>query len=255
MRRVSHRELALKFPKILQQHGWKYIVVPDDMEQNIRGLVIRESRNKYDKKTGMYRYRVEVIPIDSPNKTDWEWVDYYDRLSNKLQNIIVSNGTVLVPLSKRPNKYDYSEDIAWYLLPPEEVNYWKDEVDTANALKEKYSILKNNYNRLSSQYENLSNEHDSTVATLKDMERTYKIKLKSYMEIEAENRRLNELINGIKTQLTVLETNLNELARVAKMNGSDIVEEKIKRTIALEKSIKANLPAEDKSMTPTPAGG
>ena len=253
LRIVDHRQLLLKIPEILRQHGWKYIVTPDEMEQNIRGLVISENRNKLDKRTGKYRYMVEYYPIDNPNKKEWEWVDFYDNMDNKLKNIIVANGTVIVPLTKRPNKYDYHEDIAWNLMPPDEVNYWYKEYKAAKSIKREYSYIKDRFEKLQDDYNRLNNRLKTVALMLRDRNRELNLKEEYIIELEGMLNRYKEAVNGLKNQLAVVQYNLEEIVKRARESGQDIIAEKMRKELDLIKDIFAKTPSPEEIKPEKPA--
>lgn len=253
LRVVNHKELLMKIPEVLKQHGWKFLVTPDEMEQNIRGLVIEENRNKLDKRTGKYRYMVKYHPIDNPNKTEWEWVDFYDNMDNKPKNIIVANGTVLVPLSKRPNKYDYHEDIAWTLMPPDEVNYWYNEYKSASSIKRSYYDLQNRFERMQEDYNRINNRLKTVSLMLRDRKRELELKENYIIELEGIINRYKETINGLRNQLSVVQNNIEEIVKRARESGQDIIAEKMRKELDLIKDIFAKTPSPEEIKPEKPA--
>ena len=236
---VDHKELALEIPNMLKQHGWKYILFPDSMEQNIRGLVVDDIRNKYDKSSGEHRRMLKVIPLSNKKTIEWEWADFYDKIGGKLERIVVSDGTVIVPLSKVPNKYDYREDIAWTLMPPYQMEHWRREAEKANTLRQSYNKLRSMFDTLSNDYDVLKDRLDTTEKELKEIKRQYSIKLKYAGELEIRNERLEEMIKSAENKVSVIESGLEDLMNVAKMNGWELLSEKIRKELKLAKETKS----------------
>lgn len=244
---VNHERLVMEIPKLLENHGWKYIVSVGEGEQNIRGLVVKDYY-RMDKKTNRRRRIAEVKLIDNPKKKDWEYLDWYDKQRRKVEDILLADGTVIVPLSKVPNKYDRPEEIAWHLVPPERVEYWRREAEAANAIRDEYYSLRDRHEKLQNEYERLRNKLNNVSGMLNDTKRELSLKEEWVIELEARLMRLKEEVNGLKNQIAVATSNLEEIVKNARMDGMEIMAEKINRSLEITKSIYGKIPAIEKKI-------
>lgn len=220
-KKVDFKELLLALPNEMKRRGYKYIVIPDKMEQNIRGIVIHEDRNKWDKRNNIRRTRIRVMTLD--RKKDWEWADFFDRSKGKLLDIIVSDGTVLVPLSIQPNKDDNPKNIAWHLEDPGFVDSVIRDAQEANVLRSKYDELKRMYNRLHDSYKRIMSNLESTSIKLRYMNVEYDMLNKAFVFLEAENKRLKEEIARLTDQLSVRTKEVEELKSILESDTIDIL--------------------------------
>ncbi|HDO19308.1 MAG TPA: hypothetical protein ENG74_01130 [Thermoplasmatales archaeon] len=253
----DHKELALAIPeKVLKKHNWQYIVIPDKLDQNIRGLVIHEERNKWDKRNQVKRTRIKVLSLDG-KKTDWEWIDFWNKVSNRLEDIIISYGTVLVPLSLSPNKDDNPKNIAWHLQDPNKILYEMDKLNEFDSLYREYNQLRNRHYNLQRDYSVLKNKLQNIAMKLRDVEREFEVKSKALVFVEAENRRLKEEVTRLEDVLEILSRKLEEIKTLAMSDATGeilykkIIEAEKTRVEALKR--KATIPPTPPSQPQTEA--
>ena len=250
---VDHKELALKFPeKVLKKHGWKYLIVPDITEQNIRGLVIEEHRNVWDKKTNKRRHRIKVIPLNSPNKVDWEWADFYDKIKGKIEPILIADGTAMLLLSKQPNKQDDENIIAWWVKDPSYIDRLREDAKVGRTVEGKYYDLKRRHDALQTDYERIYSEYESTRLKLRDVMRELEIKDKNVVYMEGEIRRLQLEIQRLDNENRGLRNQLERIIKLVESDADELLLKKLKAGVLIHETKSEVVPEGGGAVTPTP---
>jgi len=201
LKQVDTLELEKKIPELMKKERRQFLVMPVKTSQNVRGIVTDEQHNVYDPRTGMKRLRLTVLPLNGDKKIK-EWGDYYNPLTNKLEDICMASGTVFLSLAKGANVNDDKNNIAWYLLPPNMVNSLKRDADRAEALEL-------NLRTRESQFESAYNRANTLQSRLKEREIAYR-----HLEIEYSAKcsavtNLETTIERLKEENNMLETRLN----------------------------------------------
>jgi len=197
-------DILMRLPDMLDEVEWSIRVYPTSKgKHNIMGFVTGRHHNYYDPTTGENRTRLDIRKIDGTDT--WEWGDFYDHIGRKFENIVVADGNVYLPLATSIQQDDNREDIAWFLMPPNQVEGMRSHLDKLSTIHEGYQRMKQRYNSLMHSYTAYRNDVERMSMEIRAAEVENAKLSRTITSMASERNRLREEVNRLQEKVAKYE--------------------------------------------------